>query len=129
MKRKLKVLISVLIFLVFVTLIFKGKIDIYPKDWRNKARCKARDRASKDIISGIFVKSYRDGGNHNIKTLEYESLGKIKKSLILDFEVSGVYEELVEGDSIFKPKGQLKFFLIRDGNTRELMLDFDCDQP
>jgi hypothetical protein len=129
MKRKFEILIGVLIFLVFVTLIFTGKIDLHPKDWRNKARCKARDRASEDIISGIFVKSYRDAGNHNIKTLEYESLGKMNKSLILDFEVSGVFEEIEEGDSIFKPKGQLKFFLIRDGNTRELMLDFDCDQP
>jgi hypothetical protein len=87
MKRKLEILIGVMIFLALATLIFTGKIDLHPKDWRNKARCKARDRASEEIISGIFVKSYRDAGNHNIKTLEYKSLGKMKKSLIFDFEV------------------------------------------
>jgi hypothetical protein len=43
-------------------------------------------------------------------------------------EVSGIHAELVAGDSIFKPKDQLNFYLIRNGNSRALMLDFDCDQ-
>jgi hypothetical protein len=127
-KRRFEVLIGVLIFLVLVTLMFTGNLDLNPKDWREKARCKARDRALEEIISGIVIKSYKDVGNHNIQTVEFESLGKTEKSLILDLEVSGVYKELIPGDSIFKPKDQLNFYLIRKGNTRELMLDFDCDQ-
>jgi len=129
MKWRFEILIGGVIFLVLVTLIFTGKLDLNPEDWRKKARCKARDRALEEIISGIVINSYRDAGNHNIKTIEFTSLGKMKKSLILDFEVSGVYEELIPGDSIFKPKDQLNFYLIRNGNTRELMLDFDCDEP
>jgi hypothetical protein len=128
MKRKLEILIGVLIFLVLVTLIFTGKIDLHSGDWQ-KIRCEAKEEAKKEEISGIVIKSFRDKENHIIKTVEFESFGKLKKSLILDLEVSGIHEELVEGDSIFKPQGQLKFFLIRDGNTRELMLDFECDQP
>jgi hypothetical protein len=128
-KRRFEILIGVLIFLVLVTLMFTGNLDLNSKDWRKKARCKARDRALEEIISGIVINSYIDVGNHNIKTVEFENLGKMKKSLILDFEVSGVYKELIPGDSIFKPKYQLNFYLIRNGNTRELMLDFDCDQP
>jgi hypothetical protein len=129
MKRRFEFLVGILIFLVLVTLMFTGKLDLNSEDWRKKARCKARDRALEEILSGIVINSYRDSYNHNIKTVQFESFGKVKKSLILDFEISGIYEELIPGDSIFKPKDQLDFFLIRNGNTRELMLDFDCDQP
>jgi hypothetical protein len=128
MKRRFEILIGVVIFLVLVTLIFTGKIDLHSGDWQ-KTRCKAKDRAFNEEISGVIINSYRDSDNHNIKTVEFESFGKMKKSLILHLEVSGIHAELEEGDSIFKPKGQLNFFLIRNGNTRELMLDFDCDQP
>lgn len=127
-KRKFEILFGVLIFLVFVTLIFTGKIDLHSGDWQ-KIRCEAKDRAINEEISGFVIRSYRDIDNHNSKTVEFKSFGKMKKSLMLHLELSGIHEELEEGDSIFKPKGQLKFFLIRDGNTRELMLDFDCDQP
>jgi hypothetical protein len=127
-KRRFEVLIGVLIFLVLVTLMFTEKLDLHSGDWQ-KTRCKARDRARKEEISGIIIKSYRDSDNHNIKTVEFESFGKLKKSLMLHLEVSGIHAELVAGDSIYKPKNQLKFYLIRKGNIRELMLDFDCDQP
>jgi hypothetical protein len=129
MKRRFEILIGVVIFLVLVTLIFTGKLDLHSGDWRNKLICEARDEAIKEEISGIIIKSFSDKENHNIETVEFESFGKLKKSLMFHLEVSGIHAELEEGDSIFKPKGQLKFFLIRDGNTRELMLDFDCDQP
>ncbi len=128
MKRKLEILIGVLIFLVFVTLIFTGKIDLHSGDWQ-KIRCEAKETAIEEEISGIIIKSFRDKENHIIKTVEFESRGKLKKSLIFDLEVSGIHSELAVGDSIFKPKGQLNLFLIRDGISRELMLDFDCDQP
>jgi hypothetical protein len=128
MKRKFEILIGVVIFLVLATLIFTGKIDLHKVDWQ-KIRCEAKNVAIEEEISGIVIKSFRDKENHIIKTVEFESFGKVKRSLILDLEVSGIHAELEEGDSIFKPKGQLNFYLFRNGNTRELMLDFDCDQP
>jgi hypothetical protein len=37
-----------------------------------------------------------------------------------DLEVSWIHAELVAGDSIFKPKNKLIFYLIRNRNSREL---------
>jgi hypothetical protein len=37
-----------------------------------------------------------------------------------DLEVSWIHAELVAGDSIFKPKDKLIFYLIRNRNSREL---------
>lgn len=75
MKRRFEILIGVVIFLVLVTLIFTGKLDLHSGDWRNKLICEARDEAIKEEISGIIIKSFSDKENHNIETVEFESFG------------------------------------------------------
>jgi hypothetical protein len=65
---------------VLATLIFTGKIDLHSEDWRNKLRCKAKERALNEEISDIIINSYRDSDNHNTKTVVFERFGKVKKA-------------------------------------------------
>ena len=86
-----------------------------------------REKFSIDVllaINGIVIKKYVDNKQHNHKTCLYiENSDTIK--LLLDFDTSGLFNYIIEGDSIIKKSGDPKILVKRNNISNSFVLKYD----
>ncbi len=73
--------------------------------------------------TGVIVKKYHDGENHNFRTILYSIGNKLSIMRLVD-DTSGYYEFVKPGDSIYKLKNSE---YINVNNTRTFTIYFDCN--
>lgn len=93
---------------------------------RKNAFCDLSEKYRIDNLHGIVIRKYRDSENHNYKTIEIkeESHKILKRNLTGD--LSGLYEYISAGDSVYKPAGTLKTLVIRVNEKKYFTIDFGC---
>ncbi|MBL6447480.1 hypothetical protein JMN32_14270 [Fulvivirga sp. 29W222] len=94
----------------------------------NELRCWEQKQARGTLFNGVIVSKYRDERNHNHKTIEVNDPQGIIKSTIFVAEKTRAYEDIHEGDSLFKPVGELEMTIVRNGNSQVKVLEYGCKE-
>lgn len=95
---------------------------------REDAFCDLTEEYKIDNLQGTVVRKYRDSRNHNYKTVEIQEENHkiLKRNLTSD--LSGLYEYISVGDSVYKPSGTLKILVIRGNEKKYFTIDFGCKE-
>ncbi len=96
----------------------------------NKRRCDKESEIRKVYLDGIITRIYIDTDNHNHRVIYVrDKFGKEEKSLLFNIEGSGLFELLMEGDSILKPINSLTIIAKRDSLVIfDGELDYNCQE-
>jgi hypothetical protein len=109
------IILSVLFIIFFFVYHYKSPSTI---------RSKKFDRDVLAAFNGVVLGKYIDTKNHNYKTcLILAAHDTIK--VLLDFDRSGLYSYLNEGDSIMKSSGNSKIIVIRNNISKEFVLRYE----
>jgi len=74
-------------------------------------------------IKGIVLEKYRDKNRDYPRVIINNSSKELLLTLY-DYETSGLWNYLQKGDSIFKDKGELVFYVKRNGNKKKFTLQY-----
>lgn len=78
-------------------------------------------------IKGIMISKYLDKANHAFKTIELRTNISVEK-WVIDADKSGLYQYILEGDSLVKQSDSYEVRLYRDGvYNRTFIMDYKCD--
>lgn len=109
------ILLSVLFIIIFFIYHFKSPSII------------RSEKINRDVLlafNGVVLDKYIDVINHNYKTcLIHANNDTIK--VLLDFDRSGLYSYINEGDSIIKRSGTPKIIVIRNNISKEFVLRYE----
>ncbi|UII34118.1 hypothetical protein LVD17_09860 [Fulvivirga ulvae] len=94
----------------------------------DETRCWREEQAREVLFNGIVVSKYKDKRNHAYETVEIENPDGLIKSTVFVGEFAGAYELVHEGDSLFKPVGELEMTIVRNGNSQVKVLEYGCKE-
>lgn len=105
---------------VFVIMIIALVLD-------HQAPCNRAKKYKAMYINGVVQKKYLDRKNHLYETIVFLNQKERKIELNLSIELSGFYDKVMLGDSLFKKENSLDLFVYREN---ELLLttqfDYGC---
>lgn len=124
MKKRL--IISALGFAIFFTL-FRVFSNSDFSDFFAKNACHTlTERIRKIKASGIVMNKYLDKKSHMHETIIINSNRKSDFMVKIPNELSGLYEFVEVGDSLFKEEESLEGFVKRDSVIKKFEIDFGC---
>lgn len=91
--------------------------------------CQAHDEFKSLDFKGRLVKKYRDEYNHRYETLIISTEQGDIKTNILKLESSGIFDKLIEGDSLIKDSESQNLITIRNGARIQFTANFNCKNP
>jgi len=109
----------------FLTIVF---VTIVLVNTSSNTQCLKQKEVSNEFINGEISKVYLDSTHHNYETIEIIVNGETRKNYFLLFEKSGLFSQLLPGDSIIKKEKSLEVSIIRDHETKKWTLDYGCKQ-
>ncbi|PXX95441.1 hypothetical protein DF185_22250 [Marinifilum breve] len=74
-------------------------------------------------INGVVLEKYRDKNRDYPRLIINNNNSEILLTLY-DYETSGLWNYLQKGDSIYKSKGELVFFVSRNGTKKKFTLQY-----
>lgn len=114
-------------FLFFI--IFFGLLFIILPDIKENTACRKEKLAlNLEMKNWVLVKVYSDPKNHNNETIEYLNNGIVRKSLIFNGEINLIFEQLEEGDTLFKVKNSLNMTVNKSSEHKVFVLDYGCER-
>lgn len=117
---------SVLATLVFAAFIFAGDKIVWFLDGGRGCRLQEEQMIETYFFNGIVEQKFYDQKNHRARTLKIDS-----KHMAQELEFQGLnqgfYEFVVEGDSVYKEKGQNLIYVYRDGIETKFQINMGCE--
>jgi hypothetical protein len=107
----------------FITIIF----FVYLAKKKSKEDCiRVREQYLNAEYNGVVSNKFKGKENHAAKTLIIK--GKTEKKFFRKYrDISGLYEYVRVGDSIYKPNGSLDVKVIRGKRDTIFSIDLECD--
>ncbi len=123
MKKKL--IISTVAFVIFFTLFKIFSSGNYPDFFANNGCHTLTERMRAARFCGIVDEKYLDKKSHMDETIIVNNK-KSEIMMIIPNELSGLYEFIEVGDSIFKEKESMECYIKRESITKRFEIDFGC---
>ncbi len=121
MKDKIKKYILPIL-IIFFSLLFWKLTD--------KAPNRACDKLTEDIqrldLQAIIINKFEDRKNHGHETV-VTLQQNVQTTLYLIGDISGLYDSICIGDSIYKNVNTMDILLVRDTLQMKFTVDFDCE--
>jgi hypothetical protein len=76
-------------------------------------------------MQAIVINKYEDKRNHGNETVVVSQQNK-QKVFYLVGDISGLFDSICVGDSIYKKLNSMDFLLVRDTIEKKITVDFDC---
>jgi hypothetical protein len=112
----------------FILMLISIVVSVFIVKKQTKDECIQLTEKYKGMrFDGIVTKKFKDREKHSAKTL-YIQGQKGKQTFVKYRDMSGFYENVEFGDSIFKPKGTLKVKVLIEKNDTAFTIDFECDE-
>jgi hypothetical protein len=118
------ILTLIAFFLLIFYFIFYNQSTVLSIGERNM--CKAKSKALDIEFSGVLIRKYKDKSDHLKKKVKIISNRGGFESSFLTSEMSGFFEELIEGDSLIKEMNSLEVRIFRGENHLNYFLDYMC---